>query len=133
MADRAVAVRQTLCFQGHNLTIVAADGYPTKPLMVSCLDINLGQRCAATEAHSALADGMHHEEMPEAISLCRQQSDVLITMRPLYSTAAPAVFMTPYTPRMTFGVVAAQWAGSTSCPKSGKPAAPGEDGAISGI
>ncbi|KAK9837176.1 hypothetical protein WJX81_008696 [Elliptochloris bilobata] len=35
---------QTLCFEGHNLTIVAADGYPTKPLVVSCLDINLGQR-----------------------------------------------------------------------------------------
>ena len=34
------------------MTIVAADGYLTKPLVVSCLDINLGQRCAATEAQS---------------------------------------------------------------------------------
>ena len=52
VANRPGAARQTLCFEGHNLTIVAADGYLTKPLVVSCLDINLGQRCAATEAQS---------------------------------------------------------------------------------
>jgi len=28
------------------LTIVAADAVPTKPLSVTCLDVNLGQRCA---------------------------------------------------------------------------------------
>ena len=34
-----------VCVQGHNLTIVAADGVPIEPLNVgSCFDINLGQR-----------------------------------------------------------------------------------------
>ena len=56
VADRAGAARQTLCFEGHNLTIVAADGYLTKPLVVSCLDINLGQRCAAAASHHAVRE-----------------------------------------------------------------------------
>ena len=38
--------RQTLCIEGHNMTIVAADAVPTKLLTVTCLDVNLGQRCA---------------------------------------------------------------------------------------
>jgi len=45
-ADAGAARLQTLCVEGHNLTIVAADAVPTKPLSVTCLDINLGQRCA---------------------------------------------------------------------------------------
>ncbi|CAL8462933.1 g2467 [Coccomyxa elongata] len=34
----------TVCFADHNVTIVAADAYPTNPLTVPCVDINLGQR-----------------------------------------------------------------------------------------
>ncbi len=36
----------TVCFANHNVTIVAADAYPTNPLTMPCVDINLGQRCA---------------------------------------------------------------------------------------
>jgi L-ascorbate oxidase len=36
---------QTLCFEGHNVTIVAADAIPITPLEANrCIDINLGQR-----------------------------------------------------------------------------------------
>ena len=35
----------TVCFAGHNVTIVAADAYPVNPLSIDCIDINLGQRC----------------------------------------------------------------------------------------
>ncbi len=35
---------QTICFEGHNVTIVAADATPTEQLTVPCVDINLGQR-----------------------------------------------------------------------------------------
>jgi Multicopper oxidase len=31
--------------QGHKVTIVAADATPTEPLEVTCVDVNLGQRC----------------------------------------------------------------------------------------
>lgn len=34
----------TVCFAGHNVTIIAADSFPVTPLSVSCVDINLGQR-----------------------------------------------------------------------------------------
>ncbi|KAK9907756.1 hypothetical protein WJX75_009340 [Coccomyxa subellipsoidea] len=34
----------SVCFADHNVTIVAADAYPTNPLTVLCVDINLGQR-----------------------------------------------------------------------------------------
>jgi FtsP/CotA-like multicopper oxidase with cupredoxin domain len=36
----------SVCFSGHNVTVFAADAYPIIPLNVSCVDINLGQRCA---------------------------------------------------------------------------------------
>ena len=36
----------SVCFGGHNVTVVAADAYPVDPLPVQCVDINLGQRCA---------------------------------------------------------------------------------------
>lgn len=48
----------TVCFADHNVTIVAADAYPTNPLTVPCVDINLGQRYA-----------LHH--MVELLCLCR--------------------------------------------------------------
>ncbi len=39
---------QTLCIEGHDMTIVAADGVPIQPIKASkltgCLDINSGQR-----------------------------------------------------------------------------------------
>ena len=35
---------QTICFEGHNVTIVAVDGTPVTPLPVACVDLNLGQR-----------------------------------------------------------------------------------------
>ena len=34
----------SVCFDRHNVTIVAADAYPVNPQPVSCVDINLGQR-----------------------------------------------------------------------------------------
>ena len=34
----------TLVFEGHNMTIVAADATLTEPLNVSSLDVNAGQR-----------------------------------------------------------------------------------------
>lgn len=36
----------SVCFSGHNVTVVAADAYPVSPFTASCVDINLGQRCA---------------------------------------------------------------------------------------
>ena len=34
----------TVCFDKHNVTIIAADAYPVNDLSVPCVDINLGQR-----------------------------------------------------------------------------------------
>ncbi len=34
----------SVCFDRHNVTIVAADAYPVNLQPVSCVDINLGQR-----------------------------------------------------------------------------------------
>lgn len=34
----------TLCFEGHNVTVVAADAMPIQPFSVECIDINIGQR-----------------------------------------------------------------------------------------
>jgi L-ascorbate oxidase len=34
----------TMQIQGHNMTIIAADGVPTDPLTVTSLDVNIGQR-----------------------------------------------------------------------------------------
>lgn len=40
---------QTVCFEGHDVTIVAADAVPVEPIKASalngCIDINSGQRC----------------------------------------------------------------------------------------
>lgn len=38
----------TFAVEGHNLTIVAADGVPTTPLPVTSVDVNSGQRQACT-------------------------------------------------------------------------------------
>jgi FtsP/CotA-like multicopper oxidase with cupredoxin domain len=35
----------SVCFAGHNVSVVAADAYPIDPLQAACVDINLGQRC----------------------------------------------------------------------------------------
>ena len=37
-------VYQTVCFEDHPVTIVAADAYPIAPLNSTCVDINAGQR-----------------------------------------------------------------------------------------
>ena len=37
----------SVCFAGHNVTVVAADAYPINPLQATCVDINLGQRRAS--------------------------------------------------------------------------------------
>ena len=37
----------SVCFAGHNVTVMAADAYPINPLQAACVDINLGQRCAS--------------------------------------------------------------------------------------
>ena len=37
---------QTVCFEGHNVTIIAGDATPTEPISFGpCVDINSGQRC----------------------------------------------------------------------------------------
>ena len=44
MINAGSLVFYTVCFAGHNVTIIAADSFPVTPLSVSCVDINLGQR-----------------------------------------------------------------------------------------
>ena len=44
MINAGSLVFYTVCFAGHNVTIIAADSFPVTPLPVSCVDINLGQR-----------------------------------------------------------------------------------------
>ena len=34
----------SICVEGHDLTVVAADGVPVEPFTVRCVDLNLGQR-----------------------------------------------------------------------------------------
>lgn len=35
----------TLCFEGHNVTIIAADATPTEPISYGeCVDVSSGQR-----------------------------------------------------------------------------------------
>jgi hypothetical protein len=37
----------TVCFEKHNVTVVAADAMPITPQTFSqCVDVNAGQRCA---------------------------------------------------------------------------------------
>lgn len=40
----AELVYMTVCFEGHNVTVIAADAVPIQPFTASCLDINAGQR-----------------------------------------------------------------------------------------
>ena len=35
---------QTVCFEQHAVTIVAADAYPTQHVHTACVDVNAGQR-----------------------------------------------------------------------------------------
>jgi len=35
---------QTVCFEQHAVTIVAADAYPTQHVHTECVDVNAGQR-----------------------------------------------------------------------------------------
>ena len=44
MINAGSLVFYTVCFAGHNVTLIAADSFPVTPLSVSCVDINLGQR-----------------------------------------------------------------------------------------
>ena len=38
-------LHQTVCFEGHNMTILAADAIPTDPVSFGpCVDVNSGQR-----------------------------------------------------------------------------------------
>ena len=48
----------TVCFDKHNVTIIAADAYPTNPLPVTCVDINLGQRCVKCHRASIWQQGL---------------------------------------------------------------------------
>ena len=34
----------SVCFEGHNVTIIAADAVPVEPLAAQCVEVNLGQR-----------------------------------------------------------------------------------------
>lgn len=35
---------QTVCFGGHNVTVVEVDARPVEPFSTQCIDINSGQR-----------------------------------------------------------------------------------------
>jgi Multicopper oxidase len=44
--NAGMSVYMTVCFQGHNVTVVALDAAPTAPVTFNgCVDVNLGQRC----------------------------------------------------------------------------------------
>jgi len=44
---RPLQVYMTVCFEKHNVTVVAADAMPITPQTFSqCVDVNAGQRCA---------------------------------------------------------------------------------------
>jgi hypothetical protein len=35
---------QTVCFGGHNVTVIEADARPLQPFSAQCVDVNVGQR-----------------------------------------------------------------------------------------
>ncbi len=44
--NAATLVFMTVCFDAHNVTIIAADAVPTAPYTTRCVDVNSGQRWA---------------------------------------------------------------------------------------
>ena len=54
IANTLIAI-MTVCFEGHNVTVIAADATPTEPISFGeCVDLNSGQRW---EAHAPMAQG----------------------------------------------------------------------------
>ena len=47
LVSNALLALMSVCFEGHNVTIIAADATPTEPISFGeCVDINSGQRHA---------------------------------------------------------------------------------------
>ncbi|KAG2501799.1 hypothetical protein HYH03_000299 [Edaphochlamys debaryana] len=44
LINGGILVYMTVCFEGHNVTAIAADGMPVQPVEGSCVDVNNGQR-----------------------------------------------------------------------------------------
>ena len=46
LISNALIALSTLCFEGHNVTVIALDATPIEPVSFGeCVDINSGQRC----------------------------------------------------------------------------------------
>ncbi len=44
LVNAAMATYVTVCFEGHNVTMVTGDAVPTEPKDYPCIDLNMGQR-----------------------------------------------------------------------------------------
>jgi L-ascorbate oxidase len=44
LISSTVLVYTSVCFEGHNVTVIASDATPTDPLNMTCVDVNSGQR-----------------------------------------------------------------------------------------
>ncbi|GIL81975.1 hypothetical protein Vretimale_1452 [Volvox reticuliferus] len=72
LVNAATLVFMTICFEGHNVTLIAADAIPTAPISTRCLDLNSGQRL----------DVLLTADQPPA--------NYWITVAPQYRIGAPA-------------------------------------------
>ncbi|GIL43898.1 hypothetical protein Vafri_1486 [Volvox africanus] len=72
LVNAATLVFMTVCFERHNVTLIAADAIPTVPVSTRCLDINSGQRL----------DVLLTADQPPA--------NYWITVAPQYRTGAPS-------------------------------------------
>lgn len=52
----------TVCFGGHNVTVVAADARPVEPFSVECVDVNAGQRWEGA-GRAAFGSGQHAQQL----------------------------------------------------------------------
>ena len=44
LISSADLVYTTVCFEGHNVTVIATDAFPVAPFVTSCVDLNVAQR-----------------------------------------------------------------------------------------
>ena len=86
---------QTVCFEGHNVTIVAADAVPVDPLLTKCVDINIGQRYdviltanQAAEAYWISSQSQFRPGSPSGYATLRYKDDA-VQPGTLPSTPAP--------------------------------------------
>ncbi|PNW88481.1 hypothetical protein CHLRE_01g031500v5 [Chlamydomonas reinhardtii] len=72
LVNAALLVYMTVCFEGHNVTLIAADAVPVAPVSTQCVDVNSGQRI----------DVLLKADQPAA--------NYWISVVPQYRTGAPA-------------------------------------------